>query len=69
MKAIEQAVPQYEALVENPDTTDEIREEAEYTLMKIKASLQYYEFLDLLVTQFKSGNLAQDIIERYKREN
>ncbi|WP_078394236.1 GbsR/MarR family transcriptional regulator [Shouchella patagoniensis] len=69
MKAIEQAVPQYEALVQNEDTPEEIREEAEYTLAKIKASLQYYEFLDLLVTQFKTGNLAQDIIERYKRDN
>ncbi len=69
MKAIEQSVPQYEALIKNPETPDDIREEAEYTLAKIKASLDYYEFLDLLVTQFKEGNLAQDIIERYKQDN
>ncbi|MFS0785801.1 GbsR/MarR family transcriptional regulator [Shouchella sp. 1P09AA] len=69
MGAIKEAVPHYEAVVENQDYPEEIRNEAAFTLEKIHSSIAYYEFLDLLVTQFRTGNLATELIEKYKKDH
>ncbi|MCM3548688.1 GbsR/MarR family transcriptional regulator [Shouchella clausii] len=69
LQAVKQAIPLYEALLDDAETPDEVRAEAAHTLKKITASLEYYEFLGLLVEQFQTGNLAKDLVERYKNEN
>ncbi|WP_059103397.1 GbsR/MarR family transcriptional regulator [Shouchella shacheensis] len=69
VQAIKQARPRYQALIDDEETPVAVREEAEYTLHKITDSLYYYEFLDMLVEQFQSGNLAHELMETYQKKN
>ncbi|KQL56373.1 MULTISPECIES: GbsR/MarR family transcriptional regulator [Bacillaceae] len=69
MAAIKEAIPYYKELIENEKVPEEIRAEASFTLDKIHSSLAYYEFLDMLVTQFRTGNLAKELVEKYKDAN
>ncbi|GAJ98465.1 GbsR/MarR family transcriptional regulator [Geomicrobium sp. JCM 19055] len=65
--AVKQAQPRYQALMEDPDTPEDVRAEAERHFNKINDSLQYYRFLDILVEEFEEGDLAQKLLERHNK--
>lgn len=62
LHGVRRAIPGYKALIDDPDTPDEIKAEAEQRLNKVNASLAYYEFLELLVEKSHSGEIFDLII-------
>lgn len=63
MQGIRRATPRYQALIDDPDTPEEIRTEAQHKLNKITESLEYYTFLELLVDKFQSGELFKYLLD------
>jgi HTH-type transcriptional regulator, glycine betaine synthesis regulator len=63
--SIKQAQPKYQEIMDHPDSTDQERTEAERKLKKISDSLKYYEFLDVMVDEFQSGDFVQYLSEKY----
>jgi len=57
LQGIKKARPRYQELIDDAETPEHIRKTAEQRLIKIEESLQYYEFLDLLVEKSHSGEL------------
>ncbi|WZX99470.1 MarR family transcriptional regulator [Bacillus sp. FSL W7-1360] len=68
VEAIHAAIPEYEALMTDSNTPLDVQQEAERTLKTITASLAYYEFLDLLVEQFRHGQLAEELLSRFSKK-
>lgn len=57
LQGVRRAMPKYKALIDDPDTPEDVKKEAESRLDKVTASLQYYEFLELLVKKSQTGEL------------
>ncbi|AXF57189.1 GbsR/MarR family transcriptional regulator [Salicibibacter kimchii] len=66
MEGIRQAQPQYEALIDDPDTPEDVREDAKRKLEKITGSLPYYDFLERIVAKTESGELFRMIFDEEK---
>ncbi|MBB6451095.1 hypothetical protein HNR44_003089 [Geomicrobium halophilum] len=67
MHGVRQAQPRYQALIDDPDTPEDVREEAKQKLDKITDSLKYYAFLELLVDKFQSGELFDMLLDEEGR--
>lgn len=68
LQAVRKAIPRYKSLIENEDTPDQIRKEAESRLQKATDSLKYYEFLDLLVEKCQTGELFDLVLDSNKHQ-
>lgn len=64
MQGIRQAQPRYQALIDDPDTPEDIRENARRKLEKTTASFDYYDFLELLVSKAESGELFKLLLDK-----
>lgn len=63
LQGVRRAIPRYQALIDDTDTPDHIKDEAQQKLEKVTESLKYYEFLDLLVEKSLTGELFDLILE------
>ncbi|MDQ0208474.1 GbsR/MarR family transcriptional regulator [Alkalicoccobacillus murimartini] len=67
--AIKQAQPKYQAIIDDPESTEEEQEDASRMLKKVTDSLKYYDFLDVMVDEFQSGDFVQYLNEKYDLNN
>jgi len=67
MQGIRKAQPRYQALIDDPDTPEDIRDEAQYKLNKITDSIKYYTFLEILVDKAHSGELFDMLLDEEEK--